>query len=291
MTLKASQRYLRPPKDCKKEPWKPAKIKKTARKVEVTDSEWESTFKAALRPKKAPMKKTAPKFQASKPQVDGKSKQANKTPVKTSKSETASGKYGSPSLPLLKAKKIEKKKRAEDDDDKEESIPVDWDPVDVALWNATDSPNGKMVKLHSSSPLTSKHKRSNAVGLDLFPEVFEESEDEEEDGEESEEDRTHMQRGGVQSNIPSKASSPATSPPRIQAELVSMRNCQIGSEDEKTPSKRTRRGRFALDRRLSFSTPRKLEDDAKKCKFEIVERAIVRTRELSSASQLPHFGP
>lgn len=76
-------------------------------------------------PEKAPMKKTASKSQASKPQIYGKSKQANKIPVKTSKSETHLCKSGSPSLPLLKAKKTEKNKRAEDDDDEEESIPMD----------------------------------------------------------------------------------------------------------------------------------------------------------------------
>lgn len=62
------------------------------------------------------------------------------------------------------------------------------------MWDAT-SPEDKAVKLHSSSPVNFKsrsgHKRSNAVDLDLFPEVVEGSEDEE-----SEEDRTHMRRGG-----------------------------------------------------------------------------------------------
>lgn len=80
------------------------------------------------------------------------------------------------------------------------------------MWNATSSPGDKAVKVHSSSPVNFKsrsgHKRSNAVDLDLFPEVVEGSEDEE-----SEQDRTHMRRGGVQSSSPPNASSPATSPP------------------------------------------------------------------------------
>lgn len=65
---------------------------------------------------------------------------------------------------------------------------------------------------------------------------------------------------------------------------MSERNLQIGSEGEETPSKRTRRGRLALDRRLSFYTPLKLEGDAKKNESEIAEMAIVGTQELSSPS-------
>ena len=112
------------------------------------ESECEPTIKAARRTKKA-MRKAASKSQAFKPQIYGKSQQANKTPVKTSNSETALGKYGSPSLPLLKAKKTGKNKRAEDDDDEEDGIPMDWDPMHIALWNVTDAPNGNRVKLRS----------------------------------------------------------------------------------------------------------------------------------------------
>lgn len=90
-------------------------------------------------------------------------------------------------------------------------VPVDWDPMDIAMWNATPSKGQPAV--HSSSPapqsVKAQCKECKAVELDLFPELAEDSD--EEDNECEEKDEEDEER--TDESSPVKQSSPPTSPP------------------------------------------------------------------------------